>query len=259
MRQLDGGVSSYAFRTGRVALFALVLGLLSAPFFFGSARAVYTPPPESFITDPSEQRVTLTITSGSIASVQGQIDRARSANPNAVIVVRLSGTYEVDDAPLSLPAKTCLVLSGTIRAAAGASAGALVSIDGRSRVSISGGTFAGGGAGLSGIRVAGASGVNIDGVTVTHTGLPGISFTGPGSTVWDAGSTITRAEVSGSSAAGIKVLSATTPPAAPTTWRSTAGCSAEASTSSSREAQPSPRRTSAASGSAPATMSSASP
>jgi hypothetical protein len=186
-----------------------VLGLLWVLVFSGGVGALYVPPPESFITDPDEQKVILTINSGTIAQVQGRLNAARAANPDAVIVIRLSGVYEVSDAPLSLPAKSCLVLSGTIRAAAGATATALVSVDGRSQVSIAGGTLAGGGARLNGIRVNGASAVNIDGVTVSNTGLTGIFFTGPGSTVWDAGSAITRSEVSGSALAGLKVLSAT--------------------------------------------------
>jgi parallel beta-helix repeat protein len=187
----------------------MLTSLLGALFLSGQVGALYVPPPETFITDPNEQKVVLTINSGTIAQVQSQINAARQANPDAVIVVRLSGTYEVGAAPLSLPAKSCLVLSGTIRAATGATAGALVSVDGRMRVSIAGGRYDGRGARLHGIRVAGASGVNIDGVTVSGAALTGIHVTGPGSAVWDAGSTITRAEVSGSGAAGIQVLSAT--------------------------------------------------
>ena len=197
-------------RRVRVPRFVLVVGaVLGAAFVSGRARALYVPPPETFITHPDERKVTLPIGSGTLAEVQAQIDAARYADPEAVLVIQLSGDYEVLDTPLGLPGKSCLVLSGTLRAAAGATAPALVSIADQSRVSISGGTLDGAGLSLHGIQVTSSSKVNIDGVRVRNTGQAGIAFAGKGTTVWDGGSTITRSEVSGAGAAGIRVESST--------------------------------------------------
>jgi hypothetical protein len=173
-----------------------------------AATTLYKPGDSSFILSAGEQRVVVDVSSGNLAEAQSRIDMARMASPAAVIVARLSGTYLVTGSPLRLPSSTCLVLSGTMRAAPGAAAAALVLIDGQTKVSISGGTFDGAGAALNGIRVQGSSKVDIDAVVVRNTGREGISFTGPGATMWLGGSTITRAEVTGC-AAGIAVQAAT--------------------------------------------------
>src|SRR5688572_16058277 len=117
-----------------------------------NAEALYVAPPEQFITNPNEVKVVLTVASGSLADAQAQLDAARSANPDAVIVLELHGTYTVTSAALRLPSKTCLLINGTIRAAVGATAPALVSITGQSRVSVAGGTLDGTGANLHGLQ-----------------------------------------------------------------------------------------------------------
>jgi hypothetical protein len=172
-----------------------------------AGKGLYTPGASAFIVGADEQRVMLDISSGDLADAQAQIDAAR-ATAGAVIVVRLSGTYVVTSSPLRLPGGVSLLLAGTVRAGPGATAPALVSIDGQAKVSISGGTLDGGGAPVNGIRVQASRKIAIDGLVIRNTGHEGIAFTGPGAAVWDGGSTLTRVEVSGS-AAGIVVRDAT--------------------------------------------------
>jgi hypothetical protein len=183
--------------------------LLAAAALPSVVRALYVPPPDTFITDPAEERITLDIGAATLADVQTQIDSARAASPDAVLVVNLAGAYVVTDAPLLLPAKTCLKLAGTLTAAADATAPALISIEGQTRVSVSGGTLDGAHRPLLGLRIVNSAKINVDGLRVVNTGFDGISFVGQGATVWDGGSTITRSEVASAGAAGVRVDSAT--------------------------------------------------
>jgi hypothetical protein len=171
-------------------------------------RALYTPAPSACLAVMGEAAVTVTIGDATLADAQMQIDAARGANASAAILVKMSGAYVVTSSPLRLPSQTCLVLTGTLQAGPGATAGALLLISGQSKVSVSGGTYDGAGAPLDGIRVDGSRKVNIDGVTVRNAGHAGIAFAGPGGTVWDGGSALTRCDVA-HSAAGIHVEAAT--------------------------------------------------
>jgi hypothetical protein len=171
-------------------------------------KGLYTPGTSAFIVSADEPRVMLDISSGNLADAQAQIDGARAAMPAAMIVVKMSGLYLVSSSPLRLPSSVALLLSGTLRAAPGASAAALLSIDGQSKVSVSGGTLDGAGVPLNGLRVQTSRKIAIDGLVIRNTGREGIAWTGPGAAVWDGGSTLTRLEVSGC-AAGITVRDAT--------------------------------------------------
>ena len=182
----------------------------------GRRGNLYTAPPNGFVLSPSGNETITTIndTSGSISSVQTAINNARAANGSAVIVVNLQAgtTYTVNSSPLVLGTRVCLIANGaTIRAAsASVSATSLVLISsGATHVSIAGGTFDGAGAALNGIFAPQANRVNVDKVTVRNTGLEGILLRGHGSTVWDNELTVTRADVSGTSRAGISVQNAT--------------------------------------------------
>lgn len=186
-----------------------MLCLASMALLADAAFALYVAPPISFITDPDEQQVVLNISCDSIASVQSQLDSARSDSPDAVIILNLSGTCVVTDAPLRLPWKTSVLLTGTLQAAPDSTATALISIDGQSKVSVAGGALDGGGADVNGIQVTSSGKVNIDQVTIGNTGRDGILFSGRGNGVWGSGSAITRCDVSGSAAAGIRVTQAT--------------------------------------------------
>ena len=168
------------------------------------ADALYVRPPDANLA-PGETRVTVNIASGSLSGAQGQIDAARAANPGAVLVIHMSGTYAVTSSPLRLPSRSSLVLIGTIRAGAGVTAGSLISIVGQSKVAVAGGTLDGAGAAVGGLSIVDSSKINVDGVTVRNTGRDGISLDGAGNGVWNTGSSIVRCDVSGSAANGIVV------------------------------------------------------
>src|SRR2546423_6338235 len=71
---------------------------------------LYVPPGSSFILNPGETPVALNFGWARLSDIQGQLDAARAANPESPIVLTLTGTYRVTNAPLSLPSNTSLVL-----------------------------------------------------------------------------------------------------------------------------------------------------
>src|SRR5262249_13656525 len=160
-----------------------------------SRQGLYVPPTSAFIGDPAEVAVRLDPGQVPLSQVQQQLDEARAANPDAPIVLTLTGVYLVTSAPLMLPSKTSLVLYGTILAFPFASAPSMIAVSGQSEVAVSGGHLEGLGAELAGIDVEGGAKINIDAVTVSNTGRDGIVLNGRGNDVWDSGSAITRCEV----------------------------------------------------------------
>ena len=163
----------------------------------------YIPPTSTFISDSTETPVKLTFGTLPLAQIQQQLDAARAADANSPIVLTLTGTYWVTEHPLTLPSKTSLVLYGSIHAVHGTPAASMISVSGQTQVAISGGFLDAHGAYVSGIDVVNSSKVNIDAVTITHTGRDGIVLQGGGNTVWDSGSAITRCDVSNSGGNGI--------------------------------------------------------
>src|SRR6185369_5674370 len=90
-------------RLGRFTIAAVALALPAAALAGqGVARMLYTVPNNTFIEKRTgETVVTINDASGSISSVQIALNNARSANPTAVIVVRLTNlTYTVSSAGL---------------------------------------------------------------------------------------------------------------------------------------------------------------
>jgi nitrous oxidase accessory protein NosD len=198
-----------------MVLFSLVLGVVLSPTRFVAlaqgpdTRGLYVPPAATFIHDPAEIPIALEFSLTSLARVQSALDRARAFDPDAPIVLTLTGRYTVTDAPLTLPSNTSLALYGTIRADDEATASSLIAVLGQSEVAVAGGLLEGRGHELAGIRVEGSAKVNIDAVTITNTGRDGIVLTGRGNDVWNSGSAITRCEVSGAGGNGITVGSIT--------------------------------------------------
>ena len=166
---------------------------------------LYVPPTASYILNPAETPITLQFDSVPLATVQKQLNAARAANANSPIVLTLTGTYLVFNQPLELPSNTSLVLYGTIAAVPGAKATSLISISGQSKVAIAGGLLDGNFAELSGIDAEASTQINIDSVTVRHTGRDGIVLSGDGNTVFNSGSAITRCDVAESRGNGITV------------------------------------------------------
>ena len=176
---------------------------------------LYTSPNSKFISTPSgDHAVVVNDTSGSIATLQTSINNARAANPTNVIVITLlsNATYVVSTASLTLDSRECLVVgSATIQAANSAVTVPLVQINsGATNVSVAGGTFEGGGANIQAIYAPAASRVNVDKVIARNCGLDCILLKGQGNTIYDNEMTVTRCDVSGSSAhAGISIQNST--------------------------------------------------
>jgi len=172
-------------------------------------RGLYVPPISSFIHDPAETPLALAFDSVPLADIQQQLDAARASNPDSPIVLTLTGSYTVTDAPLTLPSNTSLVLYGTIKADPGASASSLIAIIGQHDVSVAGGFLDGRDVNLSGIDAETSGRINIDAVTITNTGRDGIVLRGQGNNVWNSGSAITRCEIAYAGGNGITIGSIT--------------------------------------------------
>ncbi len=168
----------------------------------------FVEPSSTYITNHSSETIrTLNISSGTIASIQSQIDTERTGYPNAVILVNLSGTYTVGSLPLDLPQMTCLVLDGTIGADGSTTADCLIQIDGTYKTSVSGGLLDGAEEGVIGIKVNNSKFFHIDNVRIERCSA-GIDYYGKGTDTWNAGSAISRCEISDCTT-GIKVANAT--------------------------------------------------
>src|SRR5436190_14234129 len=83
-------------------LFALLASVAHAGQ--GAVRMLYTVPNSTFIARPAGDTNVITINdaSGSIVTLQSNINSTRSANPNSIIVIRLlnGATYSVSGAGL---------------------------------------------------------------------------------------------------------------------------------------------------------------
>jgi parallel beta-helix repeat protein len=191
----------------------VLLSTASAVGGQGAGRALYTVPNMGFIEQPTgETVITINDTSGSISSLQAQIDTARSANPGTVIVIHLlrGAIYNVSRAGLSLSSHESLVAEGAIIQAANSSITVpLITIaSGSTNVSVSGGTLDGQNAGIQGIFAPAAARANIDKVALKNFASDAISLSGNGNSVFDNEMTVTRVHVSFSSV-GIHIQNAT--------------------------------------------------
>lgn len=180
----------------------------------GAQRMLYTSPNMGFIEQPSgELVVTVNDTSGSISTLQTEINNARAANPTNVIVIHLTNkVYVVSSVGIVLGSHECLVASGaSIQAANSSVTTPLITIaSGSTNVSIAGGVLAGGGANIEGVYAPVAARVNIDKVIVQNCGLDCILLKGDGNSTYDNEMTVTRCDCSASPAhAGISIQNST--------------------------------------------------
>lgn len=178
------------------------LALASSALAFPITSPLYVQPgSEPFIEHSGEQVVTVTDSSGSIATAQAAINSARSAHPSAILVIQLNAaTYTVSSTPLVLTSHECLVLGATTTIAASSSsatAAALISVSGQTNVSIAGGTLDAKGANMCCISVTTCNRVHIDKVTAMNAKLDGILVTGNGSGTFDNELAVTRCTVTG--------------------------------------------------------------
>jgi hypothetical protein len=153
-------------------------------------------------------RTDLTIASTTIDSVQSQYNSARSANPNNVIVLHLTGNYTVGGTPLTLQSNTCVLLSGTISLTGSTTAvNAIAGGTAAARVSISGGTLDGANnTGITGIRIASGSMIQVDHMTIVNFGSNASAISGSDSIHFSGGATpymVTRCYINGSAGRAI--------------------------------------------------------
>ncbi|MEI8289383.1 MAG: right-handed parallel beta-helix repeat-containing protein [Verrucomicrobiota bacterium] len=159
----------------------------------------FTPPESPFITAPKETISTLNISAGPVENAQSQINSARQAKADAVLVIHITGKLLVGNTSLILGSRMCLLLeeAGSIAAKPDASAQSLVRIDNAELVSISSagpnrGVLDGLGRALTGIAVSGSGRVNIDNLSIRGCGVSAITYAGrDAQAVNDAGS-VTR-------------------------------------------------------------------
>jgi parallel beta-helix repeat protein len=113
-------------------------------------------------------RTDVTIGSTTLSSVQSQYNSARSAHPNDVIVLHLTGTTYTGDATVTLSSNTCVILTGTINLNSGIRA---FNASSASFVSISGGVINGNNTtGRNGINFSSCTMVMVDRVTLQNFG-----------------------------------------------------------------------------------------
>ncbi len=118
----------------------------------------------------------LTTNATTTSEIQSLYEAARSANPNNVIVLRLTAPNITGDAPLELSSNTCVLLGGRLNLAPNITG--FTSLNATS-VSISGGTIDGGNtAAHRGIQFAGCSRVLIDSVTIQNFGDKNVRVSG---------------------------------------------------------------------------------
>ena len=113
-------------------------------------------------------RTDVTIGATTMSSVQSQYNSARSAHPNDVIVLHLTGTTYTGNAALVLSSYTCVILSGTINLNSGIAG---ITASSASYISVSGGTINGQSTtGRTGISFSGCTMVLIDHMTLENFG-----------------------------------------------------------------------------------------
>lgn len=189
--------------------------LLCVPASAAEKAAVwYQTPQAAFILGPSEEVRRLSPPAGPVAAVQQAIDEARRAAPEAVLVVRLDGTYTVTDQPLKIGSRTCVLFAPGSRLVAGegAKAAALVLIEKAEYVALAGEgegearpVLDGCGVIRDGISVSESGKVHIDRLEIRSCCCMGVHYTGRGADVWaDAGS-LTRCRVTFCGYWGIQV------------------------------------------------------
>ncbi len=135
----------------------------------------YPPTIDNQHTDPviinGRNRTDITVAGASLAVVQQTYNDARTAHPDDVIVMHMTGDFQQDGPPLTLGSNTAVLLDGTIHVMSTATgSNSITATNPASYLSLSGGTIDCGGRVMEGIFFPSTTMLNIDGVTVTHCG-----------------------------------------------------------------------------------------
>lgn len=144
-------------------------------------------------------------------AAQALIDAARSASPEAFLVIETQGPIEVGATPLRLGSKMRLSISpgGGIVASPGLTAPALIAIENGTDVSITAkgfgaGVVDGGGKSVTGISVVGGARINLDRLAVVGCGVAAVDYKGRDAAAFNEAASATRCHFSGN-ADGLRV------------------------------------------------------
>jgi parallel beta-helix repeat protein len=144
------------------------------PMPFTMNQYFYPPTADNPHSDPrvvnTRNRTDVTVGSATIGAVQQTYDAARTQHPDDVIVLHLTGDFQLDGSPLLLGSNTALLLDGTIHVTSTTAPQAIIATNPVSYLSLSGGTINCGGRVMEGISIPSGTMTNLDGVTVTHCG-----------------------------------------------------------------------------------------
>src|SRR5262249_9141734 len=115
-------------------------------------------------------RTDIAVQSSTIEIVQQAYDAARQQNPDDVIVLHLTGDFDLDGPPLALGSDTAVILDGTIRVTSRTAHQAITASNPVAFLSLSGGTVDCAGRVMEGVVIPMATMVVLVGMTVTHCG-----------------------------------------------------------------------------------------
>lgn len=175
--------------------------------FLSDAQTFFTTPIATFIENPSETITDISFHNSPIDSVQTIINNTRSAYPNNIIRITLSGSFYIGANPVTLSSKMVLVLNyASIWTDNHTTATSLISVPSDTMVSI----FASGNALLDGgnnnfigINITSSGKTHIDGLTIQNCKKGGIYYSGRGANTYaDAGS-VTRCTINDCGSTGI--------------------------------------------------------
>jgi len=195
----------------------LALCLSTAALLPSSARAAdwYHTPESPFITREGEEVHTIELASLPVANAQQALTAARKSQPDAVIVLKLSGELVVSDAPLKIGSRTCVMLGEGARFTASetARAEALLSVEAGEFVSLAGAgrdlaALDGAGRVAVGIKVAQSGKVHIDRVAVSRCRQAGIDYEGRGADRFSDAGSVTRCRIADCAGAGVHIRNA---------------------------------------------------
>ena len=171
----------------------------------------FQPPSAGFITNPTESTHELAFYNGEVSDLQALIAGARTASPDAVLIVHLRGLVKVGDTPLTLGSRTCLIFEGCGKMSGAASGPALIYIQDAEYVSVTAdedtalAMLDGRGLIQAGIWVSSSGKVNIDNVNISDCTDYGVDYSGRGEALLTDAGSVTRCEILNSGISGIRV------------------------------------------------------
>jgi hypothetical protein len=188
----------------------LALGVFASPA--PADKGFYTAPTGPFIVSPDDTVRLVTVDSTSAEKVSRVLAEARRNDPKTVVVLRISGTVTVKDAPLRIGSRTCVVFGPKARlvAARSTAAKALIEIADAELVSLSTETPAravldGGGRIDTGIEVRASGKVHLDNLHLVGCRKTGVKYTGRGDEAFGDAGSITRCRIDRCRGAGLVV------------------------------------------------------